>query len=94
MSDDEAPNGNESRMTMIEHLTELRRRLIIAFASVGLGAIIAWIFYPQIIEFLLEPTVGRWKRGRSVSSTSAIRSSPSAFGSQSPGTAASSLRCR
>ena len=42
-------------MTMIEHLTELRRRLIIAFASVGLGAIIAWIFYPQIIEFLLEP---------------------------------------
>ena len=30
---------------MIEHLTELRRRLIIAFASVGLGAIIAWIFH-------------------------------------------------
>ena len=55
MSDEEAPSGNESRMTMIEHLTELRRRLIIAFASVGIGAIIAWIFYPQIIEFLLEP---------------------------------------
>ena len=36
MSDDEAPSGSESRMTMIEHLTELRRRLIIAFASVGL----------------------------------------------------------
>ena len=55
MSDEEAPSGDESRMTMIEHLTELRRRLIIAFASVGIGAIIAWIFYPQIIEFLLEP---------------------------------------
>ena len=55
MSDDEAPSGSEGRMTMIEHLTELRRRLIIAFASVSLGAIIAWIFYPQIIEFLLEP---------------------------------------
>ena len=55
MSDEKAPSGDESRMTMIEHLTELRRRLIIAFASVGIGAIIAWIFYPQIIEFLLEP---------------------------------------
>ena len=55
MSDEDAPSGDESRMTMIEHLTELRRRLIIAFASVGIGAIIAWIFYPQIIEFLLEP---------------------------------------
>ena len=39
MSDEEAPSGDESRMTMIEHLTELRRRLIIAFASVGIGAI-------------------------------------------------------
>ena len=46
---------DEGRMTMIEHLTELRRRLIIAFVSVGVGAILAWILYPQIIEFLLEP---------------------------------------
>lgn len=42
-------------MTMIEHLAELRRRLIISFVSIGVGAILAWIFYPQIIEFLLEP---------------------------------------
>lgn len=42
-------------MTMIEHLTELRRRLIIGFISIGVGAIAAWVLYPQIIEFLLEP---------------------------------------
>ena len=45
----------EVQMTMIEHLTELRRRLIIAFLSIGVGAIAAWFLYPQIIEILLEP---------------------------------------
>ena len=28
---------------------------MIAFGSIGVGAIVAWIFYPQIIEFLIEP---------------------------------------
>ncbi|MEM8708669.1 MAG: twin-arginine translocase subunit TatC, partial [Actinomycetota bacterium] len=55
MTDDKDDSQDEGRMTMIEHLTELRRRLIIAFISVGVGAVVAWIFYPQIIEFLLEP---------------------------------------
>lgn len=57
MSDADNPidPGDEGRMTMIEHLTELRKRLMIAFGSIGVGAIVAWIFYPQIIEFLLEP---------------------------------------
>ncbi|MEO0495230.1 MAG: twin-arginine translocase subunit TatC, partial [Actinomycetota bacterium] len=55
MTDEKVVAEDESRMSMIEHLTELRRRLIIGFVSIGAGAIIAWIFYPQIIEFLLEP---------------------------------------
>jgi len=40
---------------MIEHLTELRRRLIISFAAILVGAVIAWILYPQIIDLLLRP---------------------------------------
>ena len=57
MSDAENPidPGDEGRMTMIEHLTELRKRLIIAFAAIGVGAVICWILYPQIIEALLRP---------------------------------------
>lgn len=52
---DEKDALGEGRMTMIEHLTELRRRLIIGFVSIGVGAVAAWIFYPQIIDFLLQP---------------------------------------
>ena len=47
--------AEEVQMTMMEHLAELRRRLIISFVSIGVGAIVAWVLYPQIIEFLLEP---------------------------------------
>ena len=54
MPEVEAP-AEEGQMTMMEHLAELRRRLIISFVSIGVGAIAAWILYPQIIEFLLEP---------------------------------------
>ncbi|MEM9200093.1 MAG: twin-arginine translocase subunit TatC [Actinomycetota bacterium] len=52
---EDAPSDDEGRMSMIEHLTELRRRLIISFIAVGVGAIAAWILYPQIIDFLLDP---------------------------------------
>ena len=49
----------EGRMTLMEHLAELRRRLIISFAAIAVGAVICWILYPQIIDFLLKPyTVG------------------------------------
>lgn len=47
--------GDESRMTLIEHLTELRRRLIISFVAIAVGAIVCWIAYPWILDFLLEP---------------------------------------
>ena len=44
-----------AQMTMMEHLAELRRRLIVGFLAIGVGAIAAWILYPQIIELLLAP---------------------------------------
>lgn len=49
------PRGEDSRMTLIEHLTELRNRLIKSLAAVALGAVLAWILYPQIIDFLVKP---------------------------------------
>lgn len=55
MTDPHAADLGEGSMTMIEHLTELRRRLIISFIAIGVGAVAAWIFYDQIIEFLLDP---------------------------------------
>ena len=40
---------------LLEHLEELRRRLIRSAAAVSLGAVACWILYPQILDLLLEP---------------------------------------
>ena len=42
-------------MTLIEHLAELRRRLIIVLVAVSAGAVVVYIFYPQILRFFLHP---------------------------------------
>lgn len=42
-------------MTLLEHLAELRRRIIISLIAIGVGAVVCWIFSDQIIEFLLDP---------------------------------------
>ncbi len=41
-------------MTVVEHLTELRRRLIICVIAVTIAAIVVYIFSLDIIHFLLE----------------------------------------
>ena len=46
---------DEQRMTLVEHLTELRRRLIISFVAIAVGAVVCWIAYDQILDFLLDP---------------------------------------
>ena len=47
------PEGG--RMTLVEHLTELRRRLIICVLAVVMGAIVAFVLYNQILNFLIHP---------------------------------------
>ncbi len=42
-------------MTLAEHLAELRRRLVICLVAVAVGGAIAFIFYPQILNFLTGP---------------------------------------
>ncbi len=42
-------------MTLIEHLRELRRRLIISLIAIGVGAIVAFSFYNYILAFLRHP---------------------------------------
>ncbi|MCU1460604.1 MAG: Sec-independent protein translocase TatC [Acidimicrobiales bacterium] len=44
-------------MTLVEHLTELRRRLIISVVAIFVGALVAYILYPQIFRFLADPYV-------------------------------------
>lgn len=43
------------RMSLAGHLEELRSRLLRCALALALGAIACWIFYPWILDLLLEP---------------------------------------
>jgi sec-independent protein translocase protein TatC len=43
----------DGRMTVVEHLTELRKRLFVSIIAIALGATICFIFAPEIISFLV-----------------------------------------
>ena len=47
-----APGG---QMTLMEHLTELRKRLIISVLAIAVGMLIVTIFYNDLFHWLLEP---------------------------------------
>lgn len=42
-------------MSLVEHLSELRRRIGIALLAVGLGSVVGFYFAPQLITFLKAP---------------------------------------
>ena len=49
-------NSDEGgQMTLMEHLAELRNRLIKSAVAVVVGGVGCWIFYSFILDFLLEP---------------------------------------
>jgi sec-independent protein translocase protein TatC len=45
----------EQGMTLVEHLTELRTRLIISVVAVAVGVLAGFILYPQIFDVLIQP---------------------------------------
>ena len=47
--------GEAGHMTLMEHLGELRNRLIKSIIAVGVGFLICVIAYPYILDFLLTP---------------------------------------
>ncbi|HMG27599.1 MAG TPA: twin-arginine translocase subunit TatC [Acidimicrobiia bacterium] len=49
-----ATTENGGRMTVVEHLTELRRRIIISIIAVSLAAIVCFIFSESIIRFFVN----------------------------------------
>ena len=61
VADTEELEGAGGRMSLVEHLTELRRRLVISAIAVALGGVVAFILYNHILNFLIHPycSVGR-----------------------------------
>jgi len=49
------PTNPEGRMALIDHLRELRRRLIVVMIIVGLGAVVGWVVYNPLLEILKQP---------------------------------------
>ena len=52
------PVDDEQVMTLVEHLSELRRRIFIGLLAVGAGTVIGFFFAPDIIRILKEPIPG------------------------------------
>jgi sec-independent protein translocase protein TatC len=51
--DDDAPGG---QMSFLEHLDELRKRIVNALLAVAVGVLVGFFFINRIGEFLLTPT--------------------------------------
>jgi sec-independent protein translocase protein TatC len=48
-------HGDDARMSLVEHLTELRNRLIKIVLAVAIGMVVAFLLYDRIFDFLLDP---------------------------------------
>jgi sec-independent protein translocase protein TatC len=51
--DDESPAG---KMSFLEHLDELRKRIVNSAIAIGVGILISFAFITRIVNFLLGPT--------------------------------------
>jgi sec-independent protein translocase protein TatC len=50
----------EGTMSLVEHLEELRRRLVIATVAIAAGSVVGWFLYDAVVELLLEPYCDYW----------------------------------
>jgi sec-independent protein translocase protein TatC len=55
--DDDVEDGAGGKMSFLEHLDELRKRLIYAVVSLAIGCAIAYIFINRIVDFIMLPLV-------------------------------------
>lgn len=55
MSTERVSGDNEKEMSFLDHLEELRWRLVRSIVAILLGAIVAFIFKSQILDFLIYP---------------------------------------
>ena len=52
---EERPDLDEGRMSLVEHLTELRDRLIKCVVAIVLGAVAGFLAYKYTFDFLIDP---------------------------------------
>jgi sec-independent protein translocase protein TatC len=52
---DPEPETESGKMSFLEHLDELRKRLVHIAAYIGIGFLLSWFFHKQIYDFLSAP---------------------------------------
>jgi sec-independent protein translocase protein TatC len=62
-------DAGEGRMGFLEHLDELRQRLIRSCIAIGVGMLVAFFFYDRIADFVLAPTLRALPPGTDLIST-------------------------
>jgi sec-independent protein translocase protein TatC len=55
--DDDELGGADGKMSFLEHLEELRKRIIYACAAIVIGVVACFAFIDDIMEFILAPTL-------------------------------------
>ena len=53
--DEQDPDAALVRMSLADHLAELRRRLIISALAITAGALVAFLLYNRVLDFLVHP---------------------------------------
>lgn len=56
-------------MSLLEHLDELRRRLIVSFVSVLVGFVLCWNWAPEIWELIQQPIISQLPPGEKLAYT-------------------------
>jgi sec-independent protein translocase protein TatC len=64
--DDDELAGADGKMSLLEHLDELRKRIIRACLGILVGILIGFLFINDIFNFVLQPTIRAMPAGRSL----------------------------
>ena len=54
-------SDREGTMTLVEHLEELRARLVISVTAIAIGAAVGWFLYGPVVNLLLDPYCDYWE---------------------------------
>jgi sec-independent protein translocase protein TatC len=55
------PPEERGTMTLVEHLVELRRRLVICIVAIAGGAVVGWFLYGPVLDLILNPYCDYWQ---------------------------------
>ena len=61
--DDDESSGAD-KISFLEHLDELRKRLIVSVSSLGVGFVVSWVYIDRLVDFIFGPLRATIKGGK------------------------------